>query len=285
MGRRISSLAVAALLLAGCGSESPAPRAQSATPTPVATATPEPTTDPAASLPTTAATIAADLTATTQALRDGVEAWRRDGDPGSGDAPAEVAALAARIERIHRALAPRRRLTARTLRQLSGPVRAEARDVIAARRALDVLNRPRPGQKPPKVRRGPPEPADALLGYYREARARSGVSVKLLAAVNLIESDFGRVRNNSVSGAQGPMQFMPATWRSYGRGGDVHDPRDAILGAARFLAAAGARSDEAGALYRYNPSPLYVTAVSRYARVMRRDPLAYYALYASGAAE
>ena len=62
------------------------------------------------------------------------------------------------------------------------------------------------------------------------------------------------------------MQFMPATWRSYGRGGDVHDPHDAILGAARFLAAAGARSDEAGALYRYNPSPLYVTAVSRYAR-------------------
>ena len=211
MERRLSSLAVAALLLAGCGSESPAPgAAQSATPTPVATATPE----PVAALPTTAATIAGDLTATAQALRDGVEAWRRDGDPASGDAPAEVAALAARIERIHRALAPRRRLTARTLRRLGGAVRAEARDVIAARRALDVLNKPRPGQKPPKVRRGPPEPADALLGYYREARARSGVSVKLLAAVNLIESDFGRVRNNSVSGAQGPMQFMPATWRS-----------------------------------------------------------------------
>jgi membrane-bound lytic murein transglycosylase B len=154
--------------------------------------------------------------------------------------------------------------------------------VIAARRALDVLNRPRPGQEPPKVRRGPPEPADVLRAHYRKARARSGVSVTLLAAVNLVESDFGRVRNNSVAGAQGPMQFIPATWRSYGRG-DVHDPHDAILAAARYLAAAGARHDEAGALYRYNPSPLYVTAVSRYARVMRRDPLAYYALYASGA--
>ena len=41
--------------------------------------------------------------------------------------------------------------------------------------------------------------------------------------------------------------------------------------------------DERGALYRYNPSALYVTAVSRYARVMRRDPLAFYAFYASGA--
>ena len=111
------------------------------------------------------------------------------------------------------------------------------------------------------------------------------MSATLLAAVNLIESDFGRVRNDSVSGAQGPMQFMPATWRSYGRGGDVQDPHDAILGAARFLAAAGARDDEAGALYRYNPSSLYVAAVSRYARVMRRDPLAYYALYASGAGD
>ena len=114
--------------------------------------------------------------------------------------------------------------------------------MIAARRALDVLNRPRPGQKPPKIRRGPPEPADVLRGHYREARARSGVSATLLAAVNLIESDFGRVRNDSVAGAQGPMQFMPATWRSYGRGGDVQDPHDAILGAARFLAAAGARA-------------------------------------------
>ena len=93
------------------------------------------------------------------------------------------------------------------------------------------------------------------------------------------------MRNESVAGAQGPMQFMPATWRSYGRGGDVHDPHDAILGAARFLAAAGARHDEAAALYRYNPSSLYVTAVSRYARVMRRDPLAFYGLYASGAGE
>ena len=52
------------------------------------------------------------------------------------------------------------------------------------------------------------------------------------------------------------MQFMPATWRSYGRGGDIQDPRDAILAAGRFLAAAGAARSEAGALYRYNPSQL-----------------------------
>jgi len=235
--------------------------------------------------PSGAPSLAADLTTTSNALRDAIAAWRRDGDPGTGDAPPEVAALAARVDAIHRTLAEHRRLARRTLERLSARLRADARDVIAARRALAVLNRPRPGRKPPKVRRGPPEPADVLRDHYRDARDRSGVSATLLAAVNLVESDFGRVRNHSVAGAQGPMQFMPATWRSYGRGGDVHDPRDAILGAARFLAASGARRDEAGALYRYNPSSLYVTAVSRYARVLRRDPLAYYALYASGAGE
>jgi soluble lytic murein transglycosylase-like protein len=282
MARRLAPLLLATLALA-CGGDSPPTRAQS--PTPTATPAPAPPPDPARPLPRTAAALADDLSATSGSLRDGIRAWRRDGDPATGDAPPAVAALAARLERIHRALAPRPRLAARTLRRLEGRVRADARDVIAARRALDVLNRPRPGQKPPKVRRGPPEPADVLKGYYREAHKRSGVSATLLAAVNLIESDFGRVRNDSVAGAQGPMQFIPATWRSYGRGGDVQDPHDAILGAARFLAAGGALEDEAGALYRYNPSSLYVTAVSRYARVLRRDPLAFYALYASGAGD
>ena len=269
MTRRIAAL-LATLALASCGSGKPAPRA------PAPAATPKP-------LPTTAAALASDLTATSAALRDAIAAWRRDGDPATGDAPPRAAGLAARVERIHRTLAQRRRLAARTLPRLGADVGAKARDVIAAQRALAVLNKPRPGQKPPKIRRGPPEPADVLLAYYREASRRTGVSAKLLAAVNLIESDFGRVRNDSVAGAQGPMQFIPATWRSYGRGGDIHDPHDAILGAARFLAAGGARADEAGALYRYNPSPLYVAAVSRYAHLMRSDPLAFYALYASGA--
>ena len=258
---------LAALALVGCEpGQGPSP-SRFADPAP--SATPEPV--------SRAQALADELTATARE--------RRDGDPSTGDAPEDVAAGAARIEQIQRTLAKRPRLARRTLARLSGRVLAEARDVIAARRALDVLNAPRPGVEPPKVRRGPPEPADVLRGYYREAHRRSGVSAKLLAAVNLIESDFGRVRNNSVAGAQGPMQFMPATWDSYGHGGDVHDPHDAILGAARFLAAAGARHDEAAALYRYNPSQLYVTAVSRYARRMRSDPLAFYALYASGAAD
>jgi membrane-bound lytic murein transglycosylase B len=75
------------------------------------------------------------------------------------------------------------------------------------------------------------------------------------------------------------MLFMPATWRAYGMGGDIHDPHDAILGAANMLRANGAPSSYARALYRYNPSPLYVDAVRRYARLIARNRHALPFLY------
>jgi soluble lytic murein transglycosylase-like protein len=285
--RLVPAVAVAiALALAGCGSDPGRPAAAGPAPSSTPASTPAPSPAPpdhARPLAREPAALAEDLTTTSRILRREIRAWRRDADPGAGDAPPQVSGPAARIGRIHRVLASRPALARRTLARLHGRVGAEARDVIAARRALAILNRPRPGRKPPEVRRAAPEPAAVLWRHYHEARARSGVSVTLLAAVNLVESDFGRIVNDSVAGAQGPMQFMPATWVSYGRGGDVHDPHDAILAAARFLAAAGGVRDEASALYRYNPSSLYVTAVERYARVMRRDPLAFYAFYARGA--
>jgi membrane-bound lytic murein transglycosylase B len=49
------------------------------------------------------------------------------------------------------------------------------------------------------------------------------------------------------------MQFEPATWKSYGLGGNVRDPRDAILGAANYLVAHRYKSDERGAVFDYNP--------------------------------
>ena len=99
-------------------------------------------------------------------------------------------------------------------------------------------------------------------------------------AVNLIESAFDRVRTNSSAGAVGPMQFLPATWRAYGLGGNIHDPHDAVLGAANYLHASGAPADERRALYAYNHSKLYVAAVLAYARAMQHDPLGFLTLYA-----
>ena len=75
------------------------------------------------------------------------------------------------------------------------------------------------------------------------------------------------------------MQFMPATWRAYGLGGDVHDPHDAILGAANYLHANGAPADLRRALYHYNPSAAYVDAVLRYTRRLGADRRAFYELY------
>jgi membrane-bound lytic murein transglycosylase B len=75
------------------------------------------------------------------------------------------------------------------------------------------------------------------------------------------------------------MQFIPSTWRAAGMGGNVHDPHDAIQGAANYLRASGAPGSYSRALYAYNNSPLYVRAVLRFARRMAIDRRTYYALW------
>jgi membrane-bound lytic murein transglycosylase B len=75
------------------------------------------------------------------------------------------------------------------------------------------------------------------------------------------------------------MQFLPSTWAAYGAGGDINSTRDAIFGAARYLAANGGATDRDHALYRYNHSDHYVRAVEGYADLMAGDPLLPRALY------
>ncbi len=135
------------------------------------------------------------------------------------------------------------------------------RATFRSRRGLGKITPPTPG----RYRTGPPEPPRRLLAHYRKAQRRFGVQWPVLAAVNFVESAFGRMRNSSAAGAQGPMQFIPSTWDAYGMGGDVNDPHDAIMGAANYLSASGAPGDLTGALYAYNPSDLYVRAVLSYA--------------------
>ena len=75
------------------------------------------------------------------------------------------------------------------------------------------------------------------------------------------------------------MQFMPPTWAAYGQGGDVNAPRDAILGAARYLAANGFAGDPDRAIYRYNNANQYVRAVTDFAAVMAADPTTFGSYY------
>jgi membrane-bound lytic murein transglycosylase B len=123
----------------------------------------------------------------------------------------------------------------------------------------------------------PPSPG-TLLSYYKAAEARFGVRWEYLAAIELIETRFGRVRGLSSAGAQGPMQFLSSTWAQYGSG-NINNQRDAIFGAARFLAANGAPRNMSDALYHYNNSFDYVRAVQAYANWMRADPRAYDGYY------
>lgn len=120
-----------------------------------------------------------------------------------------------------------------------------------------------------------PAPAGELLGYYREAEVATGVGWNYLAAINLIETRLGSIVGDSTAGAQGPMQFMPATFASYGRGGDVHSPRDAIMAAGRLLAASGFASSPDRAIFAYNHADEYVRAVSDYAAVLAADPASF----------
>jgi hypothetical protein len=138
----------------------------------------------------------------------------------------------------------------------------------------------KPQTKLPAWRIVEPAPAEELRAYYEEGEAVYGVPWEYLAAVNLTETRMGRIRGLSSAGAQGPMQFIPSTWASYGEG-DINDPHDAILSAARYLAANGGGSgDLPNALYRYNPVSWYVNAVTAYAEQMVADERAYLGYHA-----
>jgi hypothetical protein len=76
------------------------------------------------------------------------------------------------------------------------------------------------------------------------------------------------------------MQFLPSTWATFGAGGDINSPHDAILGAARYLEHNGfALGNVDGALFRYNNDDRYVRGVKAYAQLMIDDPQAFYGLY------
>lgn len=263
----------AALLLAGCGEEA---GSGSATAGRSGAAKGSGPPGPHAAIPRGPVRLSARLARTSASLHTAIAAWRATHPGRRARPPRGVLLLALHVQRIDRLLARRPRLSARTLRRLPPRARAEAHDSAGAMRSLFRLTT-RPTEA--RFRVGPPQPPDVLRGYYRVAQRRFGVSWRILAAINLIETNFGRLRNVSSAGAVGPMQFLPATWRSVGLGGDVHDPHDAILGAANYLHLSGAPGSYRRAVYAYNPSGLYVDAVLRFAHRIGRDRRAFYAYW------
>ena len=274
MRRGLATVLALAASLAACstdpGAKSDRGSGQEQQPPPEQTAP-----KPDASIPREPRALAARLAATHAALAAAIERWRTDGDLGAHPPPREVTLWALHQQRIHLLLTNRRALAQRVLEHLPAKPAVHLRATFRARRGLGKITPPTPG----RYRTGPPEPPRELLSHYRKAQRRFGVQWPVLAAVNFVESAFGRMRNSSAAGAQGPMQFIPSTWDAYGMGGDVNDPHDAIMGAANYLSASGAPGDLTGALYAYNPSDLYVRAVLAYAARIRRDRDAFLSYY------
>ena len=113
-----------------------------------------------------------------------------------------------------------------------------------------------------------------LLPIYQAAGIEYGVRWEILAAINEIETDYGRNLNVSTAGAVGWMQFLPSTWRRYGvdanndKRKDPYNPVDAIFSAARYLRAAGAPSHMRQAIFAYNHADWYVDSVLLRARLL-----------------
>src|SRR2546426_1502316 len=252
-----------AIALTACGAS------QAGTPSRASTATPTPATSPTAT-PTPhvtvvdAAYVAAELGGVEQGIR-------------LPDTPAEeYLSLGRRQQSAYHLVAAHPDWIPAVLNALPASVRSAVQANISAAQQIDDLNGAS-GALPHWRIIAPPAP-DVLLGYYSEAQQADGIAWQYLAAINLIETNMGRIQGLSSAGAQGPMQFMPATWASYGRG-DVNNPHDAILAAGRYLRAHGAPQSMTRAIYAYNPSWLYVRAVQLYAKQMFGDPHAFLGYY------
>jgi soluble lytic murein transglycosylase-like protein len=220
--------------------------------------------------------VAGKLEQNDASLRQAIDTWRAAGDPPSGAPPADVLEQSAQLQDLVGFLGDHPNLAGRVIPRLGGSLRGEVNRLYRARRSLLRLSA---GSGHKKLKLGQRPPLADLVSFYDEAERRFGIGANYLAAIHLVETKFGRVVNNSVAGAQGPMQFIPSTWRIYGHGGDIRDPHDAILGAARLLRANGAPGRYGPALRAYNPSGLYVDAVTRYAREIGANPYALYYLY------
>jgi murein DD-endopeptidase MepM/ murein hydrolase activator NlpD len=106
-----------------------------------------------------------------------------------------------------------------------------------------------------------------LLPIFQAAGTAYGIPWQVLAAINEVETDYGRDLSVSSAGAEGWMQFLPAEWAQYGVDAngdgykDPYNPADAIFAAARYLRAAGGDTNIRAAVYSYNHSPAYVDSV------------------------
>jgi murein DD-endopeptidase MepM/ murein hydrolase activator NlpD len=117
-----------------------------------------------------------------------------------------------------------------------------------------------------------------LLPIFQAAGTAYNIPWQVLAAINEVETDYGRDLSISSAGAEGWMQFLPETWSQYGVDAngagyeDPYNPADAIFAAGRYLRAAGGQKNIRAAIYSYNHSQAYVDSVMLRAQLLGGTP-------------
>jgi hypothetical protein len=162
-----------------------------------------------------------------------------------------------------------------TLARLAPADRTVVARLVDAGTSLRSMTAPKPSL--PNWRIVTPPAPSLLRPTFQSAGKATGIPWTTLAAVMLVETRMGRIRGASDAGALGPMQFLPATWRQYGRG-SIDSYPDSIRAAGRYLAASGGAADLNRALHAYNHDQRYVRAVRTYDDLMRTSPWLYAAL-------
>jgi cell wall-associated NlpC family hydrolase len=134
---------------------------------------------------------------------------------------------------------------------------------------------------------GPAIPAGWLALYQQAATTCPGLPWSVLAAVGTVETGSGQSRAPGVwsganpAGAEGPMQFEPATFAAYAtvgpdgaRPASPYDPVDAVYTAAALLCAngAGQAATLRNAVADYNHSDPYVDTVLTLSLAFDADP-------------
>ncbi len=120
-------------------------------------------------------------------------------------------------------------------------------------------------------------PPAMLAAYRAAARTCPGLAWSVLAGIGTVESSNGTSNlpgvhsGSNFAGAEGPMQFEPATFAAYAYpvppGGvsppSPYDPTDAVYAAARDLCANGGGTPGGlpGAVFAYNHARWYVNEV------------------------
>ena len=292
MRRRVAVLALLALLPAcNTGSDDPTVESGGTSTSATTETTAAPSTTTAAAPATTAPATSSTTARPAASVAPGVSILP-EGDPASvssalasseatiRDPATPVASLepSGRAQQVaYRQLAVHPEWMDEVLRGVPARLHGTVRANTTAGMELRALTKPQPALPPWRI--VAPAPAEELLGYYKAAEGEVGAPWAYLAAIHLVETRMGRIRGTSTAGAQGPMQFMPATWGQYGNGGDINSNRDSIFAAARLLVRNGAPRDMANALFNYNRSQRYVTAVTNYAEQMKADERAYFGYY------